>query len=160
MRLEDLPASGSPIFMTKFGLRGRSAQHFTPQCPPKQSNGPELKNLFRLNPYPVDIAGVVVENNAEAGGPHRKGASKRTPQRKILCRIFPKKAFLICRGVIPNLKPRPFPSPRLLSLHLLISQPEAVVDGFGQILSGSQIVHGGLNRFMAEQELDLFDGAA
>jgi hypothetical protein len=38
----------------------------------------------------------------------------------------------------------------------LISEPEPVVDGFGEVLFDAEIIHGGLNGFVAEQELDLF----
>lgn len=41
----------------------------------------------------------------------------------------------------------------------LRSEPQAVVDGLGQVLFGSQVIHRRLNGFVAEEELDLFEGA-
>jgi hypothetical protein len=46
------------------------------------------------------------------------------------------------------------------SMNLLHPNLDAVVDGFDEILFGSEVAFRGLNTGMAEQQLDLFEIAA
>ena len=39
-------------------------------------------------------------------------------------------------------------------------EAQAVIDGFDEVLVDAEVVHGGLDGLMAEQQLNLFEGAA
>ena len=51
-------------------------------------------------------------------------------------------------------------SERTLRLKGLLCQSKSIIHRFGQVLLGAEIIHGGLNRSMTEEKLDLLECTA